>query len=103
MSCSNESLLIYIRLQRQYQPHQISLYFFGIDFAYSYVDQLGSADDIDPTAAPPLVCLIEEPKGGMGIDERVTVSLIAVCAGTGDVTWDHFEGSQFPIFSMQSL
>lgn len=57
------------------------------------MDQLGSADDMDPTAAPPLVCLIEESKGGMGIDERVSISLLSVCASTGDVTWDHFEGN----------
>ena len=59
---------------------------------FRYVDQLGSVDDMDPLAAPPLVSLVEEPKGGMGIDEKVSIALISVSASTGDVTWDHFEG-----------
>ncbi|KAI0340128.1 DNA mismatch repair protein MSH3 [Trametopsis cervina] len=59
--------------------------------AATYVDQLGSADDMDPLAAPPLVCLVEEPKGGMGVDERVSIALVSVCASTGDVMWDHFD------------
>ncbi|KAI0691181.1 muts domain V-domain-containing protein [Cytidiella melzeri] len=59
--------------------------------AATYVDQLGSVDDMDPLAAPPLVCLVEELKGGMGIDERVSIALISVSASTGDVMWDHFE------------
>ncbi|KAI0086630.1 muts domain V-domain-containing protein [Irpex rosettiformis] len=59
--------------------------------AATYVDQLGSVDDMDPLSAPPLVCLTEEPKGGMGIDEKVSIALISISASTGDVTWDHFE------------
>lgn len=63
------------------------------DFCDRYVDQLGSVDDMDPLSAPPLVCLVEEPKGGMGIDEKVSIALISISASTGDVTWDHFEGN----------
>lgn len=57
-----------------------------------YVDQLGSVDDIDPAAAPPLMCLVEELRGGMGADERVCVSMITISPSTGDVVWDQFEG-----------
>ena len=31
-----------------------------------YVDQLDSADVLDATNVPPLVCIIEEPQGGLG-------------------------------------
>jgi DNA mismatch repair protein MSH3 len=58
-----------------------------------FVDQIGSVDDMDPLATPPLVCLLEEPVGGMGLDQRVSISLISISASTGDVMWDHFEGT----------
>lgn len=64
---------------------------------YRYVDQLGSVDDGDLPTVPPLMCLVEELMGGMGPDERVRISLIAVSASTGDVTWDHFEGESVTI------
>ena len=58
-----------------------------------YVDQLGSVDDTDVSAVPPLMCLVEDTLGGMGPDERVSISMISVSASTGDVVWDHFEGT----------
>ena len=56
------------------------------------MDQLDSVDVLDATNVPPLVCIIEEPQGGLGTDERVLVSMISICASTGDVMWDQFEG-----------
>jgi DNA mismatch repair protein MSH3 len=38
------------------------------------------------------MCLIEEPQGGMGVDERVIISMIVVSPSTGDVIWDEFNG-----------
>ena len=56
------------------------------------MEPLNSVDDTDPTSVPPLLCLVEQAKGGMGIDERVVISMISISASTGDVTWDQFEG-----------
>ncbi len=60
----------------------------------SYVDELNSVDveDLDPAAAPPLMCLVVASKGGMGADERVSVGMIVISPSTGDVVWDEFEG-----------
>lgn len=58
-----------------------------------YVDDLNSVDELDPNSAPPLMCLLEEPRGGMGTDERVNIAMIAICPSTGDVVWDEFEGN----------
>lgn len=63
-----------------------------IDVISRYVDQLGSVDDTNLSAVPPLMCLVEDSLGGMGPDERVSISMISVSAGTGDVVWDQFEG-----------
>lgn len=49
-------------------------------------------DELDPNSAPPLMCFLEEPKGGKGTDERVTIAMIAISPSTGDVVWDEFEG-----------
>ena len=62
------------------------------DCRRSYVGQLDSVDDTDPIAAPPLVCLIEDTKGGEGINQKVSVSVISITVSTGDVVWDYFEG-----------
>ncbi|KAI0792873.1 muts domain V-domain-containing protein [Abortiporus biennis] len=59
--------------------------------AATYVDTLNSVDDTDRTAAPPMMCLVEELRGGMGVDERVRLSMIAISPSTGDVVWDEFE------------
>lgn len=48
--------------------------------------------DASGASAPLLMCVVEELKGGMGVDEKVTVGMIVVCPNTGDVTWDEFEG-----------
>lgn len=55
------------------------------------VDALGAS-------APLLMCVVEELKGGMGADEKVTVGMIVVCPSTGDVTWDEFEGKSSHLF-----
>ena len=65
-----------------------------INLVYRYVDQLGSVDDTEMSSIPPLMCLTEQLLGGMGPDERVSISMIAVSASTGDVVWDHFEGKR---------
>lgn len=60
----------------------------------SYVDELDSVDDQSSTApglAPSIVCLIEVPLGGMGADERASISIVTVTPSTGDVVWDDFE------------
>ncbi|OBZ75370.1 DNA mismatch repair protein MSH3 [Grifola frondosa] len=59
--------------------------------AATYVDELNSTDDLDPTSPPPLMCLVEQPMGGMGTDERVSIAMIAISPSTGDVVWDIFE------------
>ncbi|EIW60757.1 mismatch repair protein MSH3 [Trametes versicolor FP-101664 SS1] len=59
--------------------------------AATFVDDLNSVDELDPNSAPPLMCFLEEPKGGMGTDERVTIAMIAISPSTGDVVWDEFE------------
>ena len=37
------------------------------------------------------MCIAEGMLGGMGVDERVSISLVAVTPSTGDVVWDEFE------------
>ncbi|KAI9056873.1 hypothetical protein FKP32DRAFT_1584914 [Trametes sanguinea] len=59
--------------------------------AATYVDDLSSLDELDPNAAPPLMCLLEEPQGGMGTDERVSIAVIVIAPSTGDVVWDEFD------------
>ncbi|KAH9929644.1 muts domain V-domain-containing protein [Amylocystis lapponica] len=61
--------------------------------AATYVDELNSVDvdDLDPSSAPPLMCIVETPKGGMGTDERVCIGMIIISPSTGDVVWDEFE------------
>jgi DNA mismatch repair protein MSH3 len=49
-------------------------------------------DDTERYDAPPLMCIIEEKNGGMGVDERVSISMISICPSTGDVVYDEFEG-----------
>ena len=57
------------------------------------MDDLNSVDELDPNSAPPLMCLLEEPRGGMGTDERVSIAMISIAPSTGDVVWDEFEGA----------
>ncbi|KAI0260994.1 DNA mismatch repair protein MSH3 [Gloeopeniophorella convolvens] len=59
--------------------------------AVTYVDDLDSADDIDANDTPWLMCLVEQLRGGMGADERVSFGMIVICPSTGDVVWDEFE------------
>lgn len=59
--------------------------------AATYVDSLDSPDTLSSGGrAPPLLCIVEEPVGEDA--EKVNVGLVSVCASTGDVVWDHFEG-----------
>ena len=39
------------------------------------------------------MCITEEQKGRVGVDERVSISMIAICPSTGDVVYDEFEGN----------
>lgn len=57
-----------------------------------YVDELDSVDDTERYEAPPLLTLLEEQRGGMGADERVSISMISICPSTGDVVYDEFDG-----------
>ncbi|KAI8998992.1 muts domain V-domain-containing protein [Trametes punicea] len=59
--------------------------------AVTYVDDLNSVDELDPNAAPPLMCLLEELNGGMGADERVHIAMVTIAPSTGDVVWDEFD------------
>ncbi|CDH49460.1 dna mismatch repair protein msh3 [Lichtheimia corymbifera JMRC:FSU:9682] len=38
-----------------------------------------------------LVCIVEEKRGGGGVDERVKIGLVAVQPATGDIMYDSFE------------
>ncbi|TBU29038.1 muts domain V-domain-containing protein [Dichomitus squalens] len=65
--------------------------------AATYVDDLNTVDELDPNSAPPLMCILEEPRGGMGTDERVNVAMVAISPSTGDVVWDEFEDNHMRI------
>ncbi|KAI0806964.1 muts domain V-domain-containing protein [Fomes fomentarius] len=59
--------------------------------AATFVDDLNTTDELDPNSAPPMMCLVEEPRGGMGADERVLIAMVVISPSTGDVVWDEFE------------
>ncbi|TFY77098.1 hypothetical protein EWM64_g6915 [Hericium alpestre] len=59
--------------------------------AVTYVDSLDSADDLDHSPPPLLMCIVESLLGGMGVDEKVAIGMIILCPSTGDVVWDQFE------------
>ena len=65
----------------------------GLYTAATYVDHLGSADDIDPTSIAPLIYLVEELHGGMGTDEKVSIGIVAISPSTGDIVWGYFDGT----------
>ena len=56
----------------------------------SYIDELDAEDD-SRTIPPVFMCIAEGMLGGMGVDESVSISLVAVTPSTGDVVWDEFE------------
>lgn len=60
--------------------------------ALRYVDDIDSADNADANNPPLLMCLVEQLRGGMGADERVSIGMVTICPSTGDVVWDEFEG-----------
>ncbi|CEL52190.1 DNA mismatch repair protein msh-3 OS=Neurospora crassa (strain ATCC 24698 / 74-OR23-1A / CBS 708,71 / DSM 1257 / FGSC 987) GN=msh-3 PE=3 SV=1 [Rhizoctonia solani AG-1 IB] len=63
--------------------------------AATFIDEIGSADNDDAFAhgaAPPIACIIEELRGGMGPDDLVNFSFVAVTPATGDIVYDAFDG-----------
>ncbi|CAE6486102.1 unnamed protein product [Rhizoctonia solani] len=62
--------------------------------AATFIDEIGSADDDNVFAhgtAPPIACIIEELRGGMGADDLVHFSFVAVTPATGDIVYDTFD------------
>ncbi|CAE6462457.1 unnamed protein product [Rhizoctonia solani] len=62
--------------------------------AATFIDEIGSADNDDvfaQGAAPPIACIIEELRGGMGADDLVYFSFVAVTPATGDIVYDTFD------------
>ena len=55
-----------------------------------YIEELEAEDD-SRIVPPVFMCIAEGMLGGMGVDERVSVSLVAVTPSTGEVVWDEFE------------
>ena len=55
------------------------------------MDELGADDDESRITPPVFICTYESLLGGMGADERVCISMVAVTPSTGDVVWDEFE------------
>ena len=54
-----------------------------------YIDEV-DVDEDSRTAPPVFMCIAESLLGGMGADERVSISIVAVTPSTGDVLWDEF-------------
>lgn len=67
-------------------------HFLDLTVVYRYVDELGSADDLDEHTAPPLVCFTEVPTRSGSSGDHVSISMIAITPSTGDVVWDEFDG-----------
>ncbi|CAE6432319.1 unnamed protein product [Rhizoctonia solani] len=62
--------------------------------AATFIDEIGSTDNDDAFAhgaAPPIACIIEELRGGMGPDDLVNFSFVAVTPATGDIVYDTFD------------
>ncbi|KAG2157395.1 muts domain V-domain-containing protein [Suillus clintonianus] len=57
--------------------------------AATYVDEVGSVDDLDKYSAPPLLCLVEARKDDSAEGE-ISIGMIAITPSTGDVIWDEF-------------
>jgi DNA mismatch repair protein MSH3 len=57
--------------------------------ATTYVDEVGSVDDLDKYSAPPLLCLVESHKPDSAEGE-ISIGIIAITPSTGDVIWDEF-------------
>jgi DNA mismatch repair protein MSH3 len=53
---------------------------------------MDSVDNLEKYNPPPLMCLAEEQRGGMGADDRVCIGMITICPSSGDIVWDEFEG-----------
>ncbi|KIK21377.1 hypothetical protein PISMIDRAFT_681294 [Pisolithus microcarpus 441] len=61
--------------------------------ATTYVDEVGSTDDLDKYGAPLLACFLESPSRGDVPDDQVSIAMIAITPSTGDVIWDEFDDS----------
>ncbi|KAI6103556.1 muts domain V-domain-containing protein [Pisolithus sp. B1] len=61
--------------------------------ATTYVDEVGSTDDLDKYGAPLLACFLESPGRGDVPDDQVSIAMIAITPSTGDVIWDEFDDS----------
>lgn len=61
--------------------------------ATTYVDEVGSTDDLDKYGAPLLACFLESPSRGAVPDDQVSIAMIAITPSTGDVIWDEFDDS----------
>ncbi|KAI6039948.1 muts domain V-domain-containing protein, partial [Pisolithus marmoratus] len=61
--------------------------------ATTYVDEVGSTDDLDKYGAPLLACFLESPSRGDAPDDQVSIAMIAITPSTGDVIWDEFDDS----------
>ncbi|EJD05960.1 uncharacterized protein FOMMEDRAFT_104344 [Fomitiporia mediterranea MF3/22] len=59
--------------------------------AATYIDEIDADDDDSRIAPPVFMCICESMLGGMGVDERVSISMVAVTPSTSDVLWDEFE------------
>ncbi|PPR04975.1 hypothetical protein CVT24_010433 [Panaeolus cyanescens] len=54
--------------------------------AATYVDELGSVDDVEARISSPILCLVEEERS----NHEVSIGMISICPSTGDVVWDDF-------------
>lgn len=52
---------------------------------------MDNLDDTQSITMPVLACFVEGLLGGMGADERVSISMVAITPTTGEVIWDEFE------------
>jgi DNA mismatch repair protein MSH3 len=63
-------------------------------FSNRYIDEMDSIDNFNKYETPPLMCLVEEQRGGMGVDEKVRFGMVAICPSSGEIVWDEFDGEE---------
>ena len=54
----------------------------------TFVDELGSSDTL---ASGTVLCIVEQPKGGKGTDEKVEIGIVSIDPQTGATIFDDFE------------